>query len=552
MIKNRKDKYPVQAVSVLVGLFVLALVLRLIGISWGLPSREHWYSYHPDEAQMLAAIASIDFFQGELNPHFFNYPSLYIYLSAFVHLLASGIGIVRDAPSNDPVQMALFARELLLSARVVTALLGAATAPLVYLIVRQIGGYKIGILAGLMMAALPGHVQHSHFATVDVAATFFVTLSLWLSVRALQESAERRWRIKQLLWSGFIAGLAAATKYNAGLVLCAPLIAWLFLRRSEELTFSGFLKVIGLCLLGFLIGCPFAILDFPTFWGDGKNVGVAYELFVHPRQGHGDVFQETGNGWIYHLTFNAPFLLTWPLLIAAVVGIIRTRIIRRPETCMLFAWCALYFFALGFSQVRFLRYLLPLAPTVCVFAACGLLALRSQQLTVARVVGALVLLVTVWGARDVLYPLMLPDPRDRAAEWLEQRAPIGTTLGLPGAPWFYSPPFSPLDSPPYRSLSSAQLSQLSGGRYEFVFTGFDGESLQNVRPEYFVMSELEWRELARLENEPFKKFLRALEQKYLLEESFKNQAPFALPGREFVPHDFLYPNPEIRIYRVRQ
>lgn len=546
-IENGKRAH---AVATLIGVFAIALAVRLIGISWGLPTREHWYSYHPDEAQMLAAIASIDFFSGDLNPGFFNYPSLYIYLSAFSHLIASGLGLTH-LPSNDPAQSALFTRDILLSARVVTTLLGAATAPLVYLIVRQIGGYRIGVLASLLMAALPGHLQHSHFATVDVPATFFVMLCLWLAVRALRENAERNWRIKQLLWSGFVAGLAAATKYNAGLVLVAPLIAWLFLRKKGELPFSGAVKLVSLCILGFLVGCPFALLDFPTFWGDGKNMGVAYELFVHPRQGHGDVFRETGNGWIYHATFNAPFLLTWPLLIASAVGIARTRLARRPETCMLFAWCALYFFALGFSQVRFLRYLLPIAPALCVFAACGIAALRRYHAVAARVVGVLLLLVTAWGARDVLYPLAMPDPRDRAALWMEANTQAAASVGMPGAPWFYSPPLSPLDAPPYRALSSAQLSQLSDGRYEFIFTGFDAETLLRSLPEYFVMSELEWREPARLNDQEFGKFLDALEQKYLRAETFKNRAPLALPGRGFVPHDFLYPNPEIRIYRRR-
>src|SRR5687768_1559848 len=107
------NKGRTRTVAFLLAIFFVALAVRVIGLTWGLPTREHWYSYHPDEAQMLAAILSLDFFRGDFNPDFFNYPSLFIYLSAFAHLLASGFGLTHE-PSNDPAQSAFFARDVLL------------------------------------------------------------------------------------------------------------------------------------------------------------------------------------------------------------------------------------------------------------------------------------------------------------------------------------------------------------------------------------------------------------------------------------------------------
>lgn len=549
-----KNNRLVKTYAAIAGIFLLALALRLIGLGWGLPTREHWYSYHPDEAQMLVAILSVDIFSGDFNPGFFNYPSLYIYLSSFLHVFMAGLGLAQ-APSNDLAQSALFAHDVLFSARLVTATLGAATAPLVYLTVRQLGGEKIGILAGVLMALLPGHLQHSHFATVDVPATFFIALCCWLSVRALRENAQPQWCRKQLYLAGLVAGLAAATKYNAGLVAVVPLLAWFYQRKPLQLAWQGAPTIIALSALGFFIGCPYSLLDFPTFWGDGQNMGVAYELLVHPRQGHGDVFLETGNGWVYHATFNAPFLLTLPLLLACVAGITDTRIKQRRETCMLFSWLMLYFLALGFSQVRFLRYLLPLAPVLCVFAGCSIIALRRYQAIAAKVIAVALLLLVAWGARDVLYPFMVDDSRDSAAAWMAKTtanssAPV--RVGMQGAPWYYSPPLSPLDAPPYRPMTPEQLAQLSGNKYQFVFTGFEAVKLQEEKPEYFILSELEWRERVRLNDEVFADFKRTLEQEYSLAINFKNSPALALPGRDFVPHDFLYPNPEIRIYRRKE
>jgi hypothetical protein len=349
------------------------------------------------------------------------------------------------------------------------------------------------------------------------------------------------------LWSAFVAGLAAATKYNAGLVLLAPLLAWLFFRKKHSLSRKSIFAIIALFAFGFFLGCPFSVFDFPAFWGDGKNTGLSYELLVHPKQGHGDVFIGTGNGWIYHAFFNAPFLLTWPLLLAALIGIVKTRIIRRPETCTLFTWCAVYFFALGFSQVRFMRYLLPIAPTLCIFAAIGVLALRERRLRIAT--SAILILIVAWGTRDVLSPLVVTDPRDRAASWLSLHASTPTTIGMIEPPWFFSPPLSPLNSPPFRQLTPEQLFAFSGNKYHFTITGFDAKKIQPDQPQWFVTSEFEWREKSRLNDNDYNRFREALEREYSLAARFKNTPPLALPGRDFVPHDFLYTNPEIRIYR---
>ena len=158
------------------GLFALALGVRLVGLTWGLPSALHFYSYHPDERQIAVAVANLDFFGGDFNPDFFSYPSLYIYLVYIAHFLGSGLGLF-SAPPNNVIWP--FLREVMLTGRFVSAMLGAATVPLIFFIGKRIGGARLGTLAALLLAFLPGHVQHSHFATVDVAATFFIA-RLWL------------------------------------------------------------------------------------------------------------------------------------------------------------------------------------------------------------------------------------------------------------------------------------------------------------------------------------------------------------------------------------
>jgi hypothetical protein len=524
--------------------FLLALLPRLAGLRWGLPSAEHWYSYHPDERQIVQAVASLDFFSGDFNPNFFNYPSLYIYAVHLTYLLAGMLGQTQNAIAGAPWPIL---HDIILCGRLVTALLGAATVPVVYLLGRELGGHKLAIVGALLMAFAPGHVQHSHFATVDVPSTFWVALALYFAVRGLRDDAQ-----KYFLWGGLASGLAAATKYNAGLVLIAPLLAIFVARPAAPSKYFG--GAVLACMLGFLIGCPFSVLSFSEFWGDDVANGFYYEFFVHSRQGHGEVFVDTGRfGWWYHVWFNLPFAFTAPLLMLAAAGIVLMIRDKRSKSFIpLLAFAALYFFALGFSQVRFMRYTLPLLPVLAISTAWAIhhLATRIAFHTPSKYFGvaAAPVALALVGAFNVVWPFVTIDPRDAAAKWLREQPGSPVTVGLANRVWFWTPPLSPQDDPPG---GSQRITQAPDGKFQFVITGFDAAQLQNTRPQYFVLSELEWAEKERLRDKKYLQWRLALDNAYAPAREWKTQNPLAWPGRSYVPHDFLYASPAVRIYRLK-
>lgn len=64
---------------VIVALVCAAFYTRLVGISWGLP-----YPMHPDERNMAVAVESLKLSE-HLNPHFFAYGQLPLYLAYFFY-----------------------------------------------------------------------------------------------------------------------------------------------------------------------------------------------------------------------------------------------------------------------------------------------------------------------------------------------------------------------------------------------------------------------------------------------------------------------------------
>ena len=277
-------------------LFALALIPRAFGLTWGLPNAQRFYSYHPDESVGQIVGAVVHLLQGDFNPHFFNYPSLSIYATWIIYQFLAVFGLttnIPDAPGGWPL-----IRDIIFAGRLFSVATGAATATLTWAIARQLGLQRGAIVAGVTVALLPGLVQHSHYATVDVPATFFVALCVWLSLRAQTGKA--------ILVAALVAGLAAGTKYNAGLVALVPMAcAGLLPQLKNRWALIALTPIVA--LLGFVVSTPYALIAPAEFWGDSKNNGFAYELLVHPRLGSGDIFQNTGNGWWYHLTFNLPF-----------------------------------------------------------------------------------------------------------------------------------------------------------------------------------------------------------------------------------------------------
>ena len=75
--------------------------------------------------------------------------------------------------------------------RAVTALLGTLTVLLVYRIGMRWGARHAALAAGLM-AVMPLHVRESHFVLTDVPVTFFVTLTLLLTLAAHEQERAAR------------------------------------------------------------------------------------------------------------------------------------------------------------------------------------------------------------------------------------------------------------------------------------------------------------------------------------------------------------------------
>ena len=155
-------------------ILAVALVIRLIGINWGLP-----YVFYPDEALIVNHAAA--FGTGDPNPHFFIYPSLYMYVLFFVYGMSYVLGWLTGVFSSTNDFGGLFFNDatiFYLPGRLIAAFSGVATVALVYIYGRRAYDHRVGLIAALFLTFSIMHVEFSHYVKTHVPAGLFVMAAL--------------------------------------------------------------------------------------------------------------------------------------------------------------------------------------------------------------------------------------------------------------------------------------------------------------------------------------------------------------------------------------
>jgi 4-amino-4-deoxy-L-arabinose transferase-like glycosyltransferase len=545
MPKNSSQSDRIPGLNLALFLVVLlGLGIRVWGILWSLPVGQG--SFHPDEVFQVAAAANIHI--GSLNPHFYNYGAWYMYLVSAVTGLASGAGLI------DPMSMP----GRFLVARLVTALLGAAVSYFVYRIGSRLYDRKVGLLAAVAAAVTPIAVQHSHFATVDIPATFWIAACLAFSADAFRKGAARDCAL-----AGLCAGFAGATKYTAAMVLIAPIAALLTgvygMSVRKKLTIAPWILIGGIA--GFVIGNPGSVL-----WTGEFLKGFTSE-FQHAGLGHGFVFTNTGPGWLFHLKSSLLCALGLPYLICALAGLALMACDKSRRGWFMLIFFVVYYVVISLSEVRFARYIIPLTPilaiafTVTVATAFDLISrmrwgsLRLRQSLLASWF-ALCLAIAYYtlGYTVALDRLFVErDPRVSAANWINRNVPAGSTIALPTQPWFFSPALSPGFTD---LLPSDRLEAMAAvTKYHLVSNPdreWDSDVLRSAN--YAIISDYEDIDAERAKDPDALAYLQLVRSEFAPVEVISNRlrgGGIDFGPADSLPHDMKYASPRITIYKRR-
>ena len=470
----------------LAAIALLALVLDLVGIRWGLPFDLSWSV--DDIAPWKPLSLPFRYFEGHHKyPYLHWFLSLALYAPYLAWLALRGELDLACLPTIE-LEEQCFADPfghpgtLMLISRLLSAAMGVGIVLATYALAVQVHGDRIAArFAALATAACGGVVFYAHVGNLEVPMVFWFAISLVFFVRLLRAGARRDY-----LAFGLTAGCTLATKeavlgayVAAGLAIYA---AQLHRARVEHgldartLARASFdrrlLELVGCVLL------VYGLVNNVVFNWDGFAV-----RFVHWMPG-GEEMANFRVDFPGYLPFFRGFFRTLrdetlgaPLFWLCAAGAAWSSW-RHPFSALLLLPAVSYAW-LSVAQAGWapLRFMLPLVPILAVYG--GVLAARLVRTRPLPRAFAAALLVAVFGhalAYCVYVDLLLRnDSRHRAEAWIREHvapeASIATwsnPIDLPRLTWLgYRPDFFTRDADGEEALlaSRAEWVVLSSNSY---------------------------------------------------------------------------------------
>ncbi len=472
------------------GVALLAIVVGLVGIRWGLPSAERnalyfatseserdslaqlpgaassktqnpepkigpstrslynpLRSYHPDEYYAFKMLSHMRPWSLEVDPEWYVIGGAYVYPLGAALKACDLVGLVtlgNDAGGyfRNPGEMA----RLYLVGRALTVLAAAGAALFVMAAARRLWGIGAALVAGLALALAPMVVMHEHFMYNDIPGMFWTALAIWASVRIMTGPKRRDYVI-----AGLAAGLAAGTKLHHGFVLLFVVAACLASPGRKERLGAGLATVLATAALAFVLTNPFYLL---------KPGAVLANYSTHVW---------TGSSFAFNLrTLGLGFGVL--SLACACGGLVAAIAKRRTPAVILGVWAIAFFIVISLFGKQFARFAMPLLPAAAILAG-GLVGALRRPVAVTCVCVALAPCVFTDGG--ILASLCREDSRTVAAREIARIVPPGSTVVVTEEPWQFEMP--PLDL----------------ARYRVVATGYDENALDAARPRAFVYSDLQ-------------------------------------------------------------
>jgi len=416
-------------------ILVLSALLGTAYIHWGLPAL-----WHPDEIVELSLRMAKN---NDLNPQFFAYPSLQIYFSYFLTVfplslidskhffesVSSWVGFPADLTSLS-----------YLFSRLLTAIMATLTVWFTIQIATRIFNTTIGLLSGFFLCISAGFINFSHFATVDIPLCFWLSVSFYFCLHALEKK-----NISSTILAAFTIGLSTSTKYNGVLSILTLFLVILIntyevLRQKKSspqknttiytYIFKHSFFATFFFLAAFLIATPYAIFDFPHF------IAEFVELNFYQNAYSGTV-GVSNYSYLAHIK-NLAEIFSIPLAIVSFIGFFYLSYLaitskNKAIFLLLFSTLVIYL-KMGAMAFHPPRYILPVAAFLVMGAAKMLLdayqysSKKWQKTLVLLVIGAIsadALLFSIKGLREIKN-----DDRNLAKQWVIENISTTATLEM--------------------------------------------------------------------------------------------------------------------------
>ncbi|MDQ7824662.1 MAG: glycosyltransferase family 39 protein [Candidatus Eremiobacteraeota bacterium] len=289
----------------------------------------------------------------------------------------------------------------LVAARIPIVLLTLATVLLAFLIAKDLYGKRDGVLAALFTATSLGIIIYGRIAMMDLPLCFFITLSAWCFIRAL-DTAHPFWTVAFLA----AGGLSTLIKGPISLViiLSAAFTCCLIFKRHRHILNGWFVAGAAAAL--------FFMLLWPAVLAMRGEFSHWYGFFI-VRENLGK-FSDIRYPVHTFLASYLIYLFPWtPLLISSLWILIREKLYREERLMVPLIWAAAVLVMHLLPATKLKHYTIPAIPLTMVFISAmagswgadramkrGIIALQALLVLLFIVFAAAARTGTTWG--DIL------------------------------------------------------------------------------------------------------------------------------------------------------
>lgn len=394
------------------GLFiilVLAFALRLPGIFWGV----HWndspkfVAYESNETT-LVEIAR-EFRDGYVNEDAY-YPKGFPFQEALLGKILSRFYELNDS-------------ELTLIGRLISAVFGALTVWLIFIVVLELTSNKIwAFLSSLFLSLMSLHVSQSHIATTDVELTFLILLEMYLLIRFLRTD-------RMVFYFCSVAAFSLALSIKFSYVFILPLLAIMIKKRWNLFRVILIFAAIG-GLFYLFNGCHFTSINFFKMLHNvsADNINVRS-------------FNKLLNLFSYAVILLVGIGIPMFLLFIRGIFLRADKEIKTDETildkdifCIIFLPYLIQFINICLIGFPAPRHLIVFMPLIAVVSAYGFLSLgRFNFFAKPRNITVLTVFFVCYQLAHTIpveYSYVF-DTRYKAKEWVFENIPEGNSIALP-------------------------------------------------------------------------------------------------------------------------
>ena len=502
------------------------LLLIVLGIAFSIRVNGIWFGYplpvHPDEPLLVQTALNM-LRTGDPNPHFFQYPSLNIYIQALIYqALIFGSQTLLDLLEADIPVIWFY-----IIGRSFNVLLSVITILITYEIGRRLFSSSAGLIAAWFITFSFLHVENSFTITVDASVALWLSLATLVAV--MIHTKEKK--LVYYLLGGLFVGFAVSSKYTAFVGVAPIVLAHCEQSRTKrDWIDRNIVALILVSPLAFFMTTPYAILDYETFFR-----ALNYEA-MHYSTGHPGA--EADGSTSFYLYSRYLLATGYGLFPGLFSGIGLVWLLRKApwKAAILASTPLLLFLLVGKYKVFFPRNIVALIPFLSLFS--GFLIVSAYDRLTARIVnlrnsvGANALLIAVL-VGSVYMPavetlehiksITLPDTRWISIEWIRQNIPDGSYIGRE----HYTPPLEKYT----RSHRVAYLGYFAVARRPEAVEGLD----------YMIVSSRD-----------YDRFLSASKRYPKEREAYTAFFDRHELVREFIPDAKTLSGPKVSIFKIRR